>query len=93
MKKINILACFLAFQISYPAPSGIFSVTATEEISDALLENINSELKQLSNTKNFAVDSHAELSISKENKENNLMLINELGAISYSKKLQMGQTI
>ena len=67
MKKINILACFLAFQISYPAPSGIFSVTATEEISDALLENINSELKQLSNTKNFAVDSHAELSISKEN--------------------------
>lgn len=90
MKKINIILAFLAFHISYAIPSGIFSVTTTEEISDVLVENINSKLKQLSNTKNFTVDNQAGLSISKENKENNVMLINKLGTISFSKGISNG---
>lgn len=90
MKKINIILAFLAFHISYAIPSGIFSVTITEEISDVLVENINSKLKQLSNAKNFTVDNQAGLSISKENKENNVMLINKLGTISFSKGISNG---
>ena len=90
MKKINIIVAFLTFHISYAIPSGIFSVTTTEEISDVLVENINSKLKQLPNAKNFTVDTQAEISISKENRKSNIMLLNKLGTISFSKEIVNG---